>query len=158
MPVDEALERVRAQLNLDAETEYELLEEIRSHLEEAMADARTRGLDEEEALAEAAARFGVEEVGQELQATHEGWGALEGIAAAALPVLFALLLRWLVFDPAGTFVGWEQMVSRPVFWVIAAAALLVPLLRFPRRRYALISWAVFWGLSVATIVGGAVRR
>lgn len=158
MTIDDVLERIRAELNLEAETEYEVLEEIRGHLEEAVADARARGLDDEEALTQAAARFGVEEVGQELQATHEGWGALEGIAAAALPVICALVLRWLIFDPAGTFVGWEEMVSRPVFWAIAALALVLPLWRFPRHRYAVISWAIFWGLSVVTIVGGAVRR
>lgn len=157
MTIDDLVERVRAQMTLDAEREHDVLEEVRGHLEEAVADGRARGLDEDEALAEAAARFGVEEVGRELQATHQGWGTLEGIAAAALPVLFALLLRWVVFDPAGTFVGWQEMVSRPVFWTIAVVALVVPLLRFPRRRYALVSWAIFWGLSVATIVGGAVH-
>lgn len=152
------VERIRAQMSLEAEREHEVLEEIRGHLEDAVADARARGLDDAEALAAAAARFGVDEVGQELQATHQGWGVLEGIAAAALPVLFALLLRWVVFDPAGTFAGWQQVVSRPAFWVIAAAALVLPALRFPRRRYALVSWAIFWGLSVMMIVGGAVHR
>ncbi|MFW6135869.1 MAG: permease prefix domain 1-containing protein [Chloroflexota bacterium] len=157
MTIDDVLERIRTQMNLEAETEYELLEEIRCHLEEAAADARARGLDEDQALAQAAARFGVEEVGRELQATHEGWGALEGIAAAALPVLFALLMRWLVFAPDGTFVGWQEVVGRPAFWAVAVIALLVPLWRFPGRRYALIGWTIFWGLSVIVIVGGAVR-
>jgi hypothetical protein len=82
---------------------------------------------------------------------------LEGIAAAALPVLFALLLRWLVFAPDGTFVGWQEMAGRPAFWAVAIIALLIPLWRFPRRRYALISWAVFWGLSVIVIVADAVQ-
>jgi hypothetical protein len=157
MTIDDVLARIRAQMNLEAEMEHELLEEMRGHLEEAVADARARGMHEEEALAQAAARFGAEEVAHELQATHEGWGALEGIAAAALPVLFALLLRWLVFAPDGTFVGWREMLTRPAFWVVAVVALLIPLWRFPRRRYALISWAVFWGLSVIIIVGGGVR-
>jgi hypothetical protein len=49
------------------------------------------------------------------------------------------------------------MLTTPAFWAIAVTALLIPLWRFPRRRYALISWAVFWGLSVIIIVGGAVR-
>jgi hypothetical protein len=155
--IDDILERIRAQMNLEAEREYEVLEELRCHLEEAVADGRARGLGEDEALAQAAARFGVEEVGQELQVTHEGWGALEGIAAAALPVLFALLLRWTVFAPDGTFVGWQEMLSRPAFWAVAVVALLIPLWRFPRRRYALISWAIFWGLSIVIIAGGAVR-
>jgi hypothetical protein len=114
-------------------------------------------MDEDEALAQAAARFGVDEVARELQATHEGWGALEGIAAAALPVLFALILRWLVFAPDGTFVGWQEMLTRPAFWVTAVMALLLPLWRFPRRRYALISWTIFWALSVIIIVGQAVH-
>ena len=157
MAIEDVLARIRVRMNLEAETEHQVLEEIRSHLEESVADARGQGLEEQEALAEATARFGVEEVAEELQATHLGWGALEGIAAAALPVLFALLLRWLVFAPDGTFVGWRQMLSRPAFWGVALIALLIPLLRFPRRRHALISWTIFWGLSVLIIVGGGVR-
>jgi hypothetical protein len=157
MTIDDVLNRIRAHMNLEAETEHEILEEIRCHLEEATADARARGMREEEALAQAAAQFGVEEIGQELQATHQGWGTLEGIAAAALPVLFALVLRWSVFAPDGTFVGWQRMIGRPAFWAVAAVALLIPLWRLPRRRYALISWAIFWALSVIVIIGGGVR-
>jgi len=155
--VDRVLARIHAHLDLEAETEHELLEEIRAHLEEAVEEARTQGLDEGEALAQAAARFGVEEAARELQAAHTGWGALEGIAAAALPVLCALVLRWLVFAPDGTAVGWREMLSRPAFWAIATIALLVPPLRFPRRRYALVSWAIFWGFSVLTVVSPALR-
>lgn len=154
--IDDVLERIHAQMNLEAETEHELLAEIRVHLEEAVADARAQGMSGEEALTQAAARFGVDEVAHELQATHQGWGTLEGVAAAALPVLFALILRWLVFAPDGTFVGWEAMLNRPSFWIVAVIALLVPLWRFPRRRYALISWAIFWALSVIIITADAV--
>ena len=156
--IDDVLDRIRVEMSLESQREHELLEEIRVHLEEAVVDGLARGLDDGEALTEAAARFGVEEVGRQLQATHEGWGVWEGIAAAALPVLFALLLRWVVFDPAGTSAGWRELVSRPTFWFIAAVALVVPLLRFPRRRYAIVSWAVFWCLSVIMIVGGAAHR
>lgn len=155
--VDHVLARVRAQLDLDAEMEHELLEELRGHLEEAVAAARARGLDEEEALAEAAARFGVEDVGRELQATHVGWGTADGVVAAALPVVCALALRWLVFAPDGTTVGWQEVLVRPAFWVIALAALLLPLLKFPRWRYALVSWAFFWVLSVVFFIGRALR-
>jgi len=144
-------------MDLEAETEHELLAEIRGHLEEAVADAQRRGMSEKEALADAASRFGIDEVALELQKTHHGWGTLEGTAAAALPVLFALTLRWLVFAPDGTYVGWQQMLGRPAFWVVAVLALLIPLWRFPRRQYALISWAVFWGLSVVMILGEGVR-
>lgn len=148
MSLDRVLEQVRAQLDLDAETEYELLEEIRGHLEDAVATARARGLDEEAALNEAAVRFGVEEVGRELQAAHLGWGTADGVVAAALPVICALVLRWLVFAPDGTAVGWQEVLMRPAFWVVSLAALLAPLLRFPRWRYAMVSWALFWVISV----------
>lgn len=157
MDVDDVLDSIRARLDLEAETEYELLEEMRAHLEEAVTAARARGLDEQAALAEAAARFGVEEVGQELQAAHAGWGAADGVIAAALPVVCALVLRWLVFAPDGTAVGWREVLVRPAFWVIALAALVLPLLRFPRWRYALVSWAFFWALSVIFFAWPALR-
>jgi len=155
--VDDILARVRARLDLDAEMERELLEELRDHLEDAVAAARARGLDEEKALAEAATRFGVEEVGRELQAAHAGWGTADGVVAAALPVVCALALRWLVFAPNGTAVGWQEVLVRPAFWVVSLAALIVPLLRFPRWRYALVSWAFFWALSVIFFVLPALR-
>lgn len=155
MTVDEILVRIRAHLDLEAETEHEVLEEIRVHLEDAVAAAR--GLDEEAALAEIAARFGVEEVGQELQAAHVGWGTADGVVAAALPVVCALALRWLVFAPDGTAVGWQEVLVRPVFWVVALAALLLPLLRFPRWRFALVSWAFFWAVSVILFAWPALR-
>jgi hypothetical protein len=157
MTVDETLARIRAHLDLEAEMEHEVLEEIRAHLEDAVAAARARGLDEEEALAEVAARFGVEEVGRELQATHLGWGTADGVVAAALPVVCALILRWLVFAPDGTVVGWREVLIRPVFWVVALAALLLPLFRFPRWRYALVSWAFFWILTVIFCAWPALR-
>ena len=155
--VDAVLEQVRSQLDLDAEMEYDLLAELRGHLEDAVAAARARGLDEERALAEAAACFGVEEVGRELQAAHVGWGTADGVVAAGLPVLCALILRWLVFAPDGTAVGWREVLVRPAFWVVALAALLVPLLRFPRWRYALVSWAFFWVMSVIFFAWPAVQ-
>jgi hypothetical protein len=157
LKVDRVLEQIRVQLDLDAETEYELLEELRGHLEDAVTAARARGLDEEDALAEVAARFGVEEVGRELQAAHVGWGTADGVVAAGLPVVCALILRWLVFAPGGTAVGWREVLVRPTFWVVALAALLLPLLRFPRWRYALVSWAFFWVLSMIFFAWPALR-
>ncbi len=69
----------------------------------------------------------------------------------------ALALRWLVFDPEGTAVGWREVLTQPVFWIVALAALLVPLLKFPRWRYALASWAFFWVLSVLFCVVPALK-
>lgn len=155
--LDRALERVRLHLDLDAERERDLLEELRGHLEDAVAEARGRGRNEAQALAEAVACFGLEDVGRELQAAHVGWGAADGVIAAGLPVVCALVLRWLVFAPDGTAVGWREVLVRPAFWVIALAALLVPVLKFPRWRYALVSWAFFWALSVVFCAWPAVR-
>lgn len=155
--VDDVLEQIRIRMNLEAETEHEVLEELRGHLEEAMAAARAADEDQAGALAQAAARFGVEDAARELQATHAGWGALNGIALAALPVIFALVLRWLIFAPDGATAGWRETLSRPGLWLIVAISLLVPLLRFPHRRYVLVLWAIFWGLSLATALLPTLR-
>jgi hypothetical protein len=155
--IDDVLEGVRVRLNLEAEAEYELIEEIRTHLEQAVEDACARGDDVQGALEQAAADFGIDEASEELHAAHLGQGVADGIAAAALPVVCALALRWLVLAPDGSGAGWLEVLARPAFWVVAAAALLVPLLRFPRWRYALASWAFFWALSVIFYCFPAVR-
>ncbi len=155
--IDQILAHVRAQMDLDSETEHEVLEEIRSHLEEAVAAAQAQGLDEHTALAEAATRFGVEEVGVELQQVHAGWGTADAVVAAGLPVVCALVLRWLVFAPDGTALDWPQLLTRPTFWVIAAAALLVPLLKFDRWRYALMTWVFFWAITIVFATWPALR-
>jgi hypothetical protein len=156
--IDRMLAHLRAQMDLDAQTEHEALTEIRDHLEEAVAEARAQGLDEAEALAQAAARFGVEEeIGQELRAVHAGWGTADAVIAAALPVICALILRWLAFAPDGTAVGWPHLLSRPAFWIVAIAALFIPLLKLKRWRYALATWVVFWGLTVLLVTLPALR-
>ncbi len=157
MTIDDVLGQIQPGLGLEAEAEHEVLEEIRGHLEEAVADARARGLDEQKALKDAAAAFGVEQATAELRETHAGGGTLEGVAAAALPVVFALVLRWLIFAPDGTAAAWQEMLSPPTVAVIAMVAILVPILRFPRRRYAIALWFIFWGLSLITIMWPALR-
>lgn len=151
------LARIRAQMELDSETEYEVLSELRSHLQEALAEARACGLDEEEALADLAARFDVAQVGRELQATHAGWGTADAVIAAGLPAVCALVLRWLVFAPDGTALGWPQLLNRPSFWVVALVMLLIPLVKFGRWRYAVAGWIVFWTLTVVYVTWPAVR-
>ncbi len=156
--IDGLVSRVRAQMDLDRETEYEVLTEIRDHLEEAVAEARAEGLDEAEALDRAASRFGLEkEVGKELQAAHAGWGTADAVIAAGLPVICALILRWLAYAPDGTALGWPQLLSRPAFWIVALAALFIPLLKFERWRYALVAWVIFWGLTVIFVTLPALR-
>jgi hypothetical protein len=156
--IEGLLDRIHAQMDLDVETEREVLAEIRDHLEEAVAQARAEGMDEAESLARAAARFGLEEeVGRALQAAHAGWGTADAVIAAALPVVGALILRWLVFAPDGTALGWPELLSRPAFWIVALAVLLIPLLKFERWRYALATWVLFWGLTVLFVMLPALQ-
>lgn len=156
--LDYLLEQIHAQIELDSETEHEVLSEIRVHLEEALAEARAQGLDESAAIAQVMARFGpVEEVSRELQAAHAGWGTADGVIAAGLPVLCALILRWLAFAPDGTALGWPQLLNRPSFWVLALLMLLIPLLKFGRWRYAIAGWVVFWTLTVVFVTWPALR-
>jgi hypothetical protein len=155
--IDHLLTRIAAHMNLDRDVEREVLDEIRSHLEEAVEAARKRGVDEKTALAEAAARFGVEDVGVELQQAHLGWGTAEAIVAAGLPVACALVLRWIVFAPEGTQLHWQELLTHPALWVVAAAALIIPLMLFDRWRYALATWAFFWFITVASLLVPTLR-
>ena len=50
MSVDQMLEKIARQLHLSKETETEVLAEIRTHLEDAVAEAISQGRDEQEAF------------------------------------------------------------------------------------------------------------
>jgi hypothetical protein len=150
--IDQILAKIRKHLYLSKETEYELMSEIRTHLEDAIADARAQGRDEQGALLMAAEDFGVDEVGSELQEVHANWESMDAIAITALPVLFAIVLRWLAFAPDGSTLEWPRLLARPGFWIVAAAALILPFLRFRRWRYALVGWGIFWLLTVIFVV------
>jgi len=150
--IDQVLAQIQKHLNLSKETEYELLAEIRTHLEDAVAEAVAKGEDEEVALLKAAERFGVDEVGAELQEVHEGWDAIDAIVLSALPVLFALILRWLAFAPDGSALDWPTLLARPAFWIVAIVALILPFLQFRRWRFALLGWSFFWLLTVVFVV------
>ena len=152
LTIDAVLAQLQAQLRLSKETEYEVIAEIRTHLEDAVTNAVAKGEDEEVALLKAAEAFGLEETGAGLQAVHEGDDVLEAIAVTALPVLLALVLRWLAFAPDGSFIEWSALLVRPAFWLVAVVALIAPFLHFRRWRMALLGWAFFWLLSVIFIV------
>jgi hypothetical protein len=150
--VDQILENIAGRLHLSKETEAEVLAEIRTHLHDAVAEAISKGEDEQEALREAAQQFGVDEVGVELQEVHINHESVDAIAATALPVLFAVVLRWLAFSPDGSPVDWRQLLIRPGFIIIAIAALLFPAIIFHRWRYALAIWGIFWLLTVIFVL------
>ncbi|MFN2241361.1 MAG: hypothetical protein ACK2U2_03675, partial [Anaerolineae bacterium] len=67
------------------------------------------------------------------------------------------ILRWLAFAPDGTALGWPHLLSRPAFWIVALVALMIPLLKFDRWRYALVTWVIFWGLTVLFLTLPALR-
>ncbi|NUM87632.1 MAG: hypothetical protein HUU37_00370 [Bdellovibrionales bacterium] len=150
--IDQVLAKISAHLHLSKETEYELLAEIRTHLEEAVAQAIHKGEDGEKALLTAAEQFGVDEVGLELQEIHANREALDAILATALPIIFTLILRWLAYAPDGSALSWVQLLMRPGFWGVAIAALVIPLLFFHRSRMALAGWGIFWLLSVIFVI------
>jgi hypothetical protein len=157
LTVDDLLRRIASQLDLSSETEHELLAEMRTHLEEAAATAQAKGHDEQTALLKAAEQFGLEEAGAELQAVHQPWESADAILACALPVLCAIVLRWLIFAPDGSALGWPELLARPAFWIVSVVALLVPLFHFHRWRYALIGWCFFWLLSILFVAFPAIR-
>jgi hypothetical protein len=156
--IDDVLLKIAANLHLSKETEHEMLAEIRTHLEEAVAEAVGKGTDEQTALLNAAEQFGVEQAAAELQEVHIGQESLDAIAMVAVPVLFALLLRWLAFTPEGSARNWQQLLTRPGFWIIAATSLIIPGLWFRRRRYALAGWIFFWLLTVIFIIFPSINQ
>lgn len=158
LSVDQVLDAIRAEMQLSKEAEHEILAEVRTHLEDAWEAALQRGEEPDEALLNIATRFGGDEVGQALQAVHLPWQSADAIIACALPVLLALVLRWLIYAPDGTMLGWEAVLLRPAFWIVSLVALLVPLLCFQRWRIALLGWGFFWGLTILFFVLPTIQR
>ncbi len=149
--IDLILTEIRAELDLSSETETELLEEVRGHLEDAVETAVSQGQNVETALLDVAERFGARDVGRALQEVHAPWESADAIIACIIPVVAALILRWIVFAPDGSAIGWQEILVRPAFWIVALAALLVPVFQFQRWQYALISWTFFWAITVIFI-------
>lgn len=158
MTIDEVLTNISIHLHLSKETEHEILAEIRSHLEDAMAEAVSKGLDEQTALQKAAEQFGIDEAGAEIQEVHANWEAVDAIFVTALPILFAVALRWLTFAPDGSARSWQQLMVQPGFYILAFAALLMPFLILHRWRYALIGWGIFWFLTVIFVIFPSISR
>jgi hypothetical protein len=156
--IDQVLGEIRRHLHLNKETETELLAEIRTHLEEAVARAGAQAEDEQAALRKAAEQFGIDEVGAELQVVHADRDSVDAIVATALPVLFTLVLRWLAYAPDGSALHWTQLLIRPGFWIVAGAALAFPLLVFHRWRFALAGWGIFWLLTVIFVIFPSINH
>jgi hypothetical protein len=156
--IDQVLENIAGQLHLSKETQTEVLAEIRTHLEDAITEAITQGNDEQEALLKAAQQFGIKEAGDELQEIHINRDSVDAIAATALPVLFAVVLRWLAFAPDGSPVEWRQLLIQPGFCIVSIAALLFPVFCFHRWRFVLATWGIFWLLTVIFILFPSINH
>ncbi len=156
--VDQVLDNISLRLHLSKETQTEVMAEIRTHLEDAITDAVAQGKDEQEALWKAAQLFGVDEVGTELQEVHVNHDSVSAVAATALPVLFAVILRWLAFAPDGSPVDWRQLLIKPGFIIVALAALLFPAIIFHRWRFVLAMWGIFWFLTVIFVLFPAISQ
>ena len=154
--IDTVLNQIRIQLNLSKETEWEVIEEIRAHLEDAVDAAKTKGQDETTALLKAAEAFGVEEVGEALQEVH-GMESAEALLMCIVPVFATIVLRWTVFSAEGTARDWQQIVTRPVLLIVALAALILPLIPFRNWRYASIGWLCFWAISFVFMAFPSMR-
>lgn len=154
--IDNVLNQIRIQLNLSKETEWEVIEEIRAHLEDAVDAATLKGQDETTALLKAAEAFGVDEVGVALQDVHHMESA-EALLMCIVPVFATIVLRWTVFAADGTARGWQQIVTRPVLLVVALATLILPLVPFRNWRYASIGWLFFWSISFVFMLFPSMR-
>ena len=156
--VDQVVANFRNHLHLSKETENEILAEVRSHLEDAVARAVIQGGNEELALLKAAEEFGVDEAGVELQEIHSERESTDAIVATALPILFALILRWLTYAPDGSPRDWPLLLVQPGFYIVAVCSLLFPALCLRRWRFALVGWGVFWLLTVVFVVFPSINR
>lgn len=149
--IDSVLQQIRQQLNLSTETEVEILEEIRTHFEDALDHGRSKGLSDDLALQEAAEAFGIQLTVEGLRDVHAEWESADAILACIIPTFAALILRWLAFAPNGSAIGWQNWLLTPAFWVVALVCLLIPIIRFNQWHYAMVSWGIFWFFTVIFI-------
>ena len=152
--IEQMLGQISAELQLSSQTEQELLEEIRGHLEDALDEANKQGQNPDDALREVGERFGVDVVGEALQDEHGPWESADAIVACILPVAGALILRWLTFVPAGSAANWSHLLLQPIFWVVAVLVLATSMLYYHRWQYALTVWGFFWALSLIFVAFG----
>ncbi len=151
----DALERylaeIASQLNVDPTTEKEILHEIRTHLEESVADLQEEGLDRRQSLALAVDGFGdPREVGRMLGRLH-GDSANQAVLAAFLPVALALSFKWVLLPLLKALAHWQAGPTPAIVCCLAALALLVPSLTFRNWRYGYAVWAFFSLIAIVQL-------
>lgn len=157
LSIDDVLEQIRSQLNLSRETEWELIEEIRCHLEDAVDAARRHGKDENTALLKAAEDFGMIEASQQLQKLHGEFEMTEVLLMLIAPIVCTVVMRWVFFSAEGTLNGWQPIFPRTISVALSFIILLLPLVQLRRWPYASFGWLFFWGISMIFIAFPAIR-
>ena len=152
LTIDSILNQIRRELNLSLETEREVLDEIRTHFEDALEDGRNNGLDDQSILQQTAEQFGIKITSEALQQVHLQWESADAVIACIIPTAAALVLRWLAFAPDGSAIGWQNLLLRPAFWIVAFVCLLIPILQFNQWRYAVVSWSIFWFFTLSDLI------
>jgi hypothetical protein len=145
------LGEVASQLNVDPTTEREILREIRSHLEEAVAELQEEGIGGEESLALAVDNFGdARDVGRMLGRRHSD-SANQAVLAAFLPVALALTFKWIMLPLLSGLAHWQGNPTPIIFACLTVLALLVPGLTFRQWRYGYAVWAFFSLVTIAQL-------
>ncbi|HYN88935.1 MAG TPA: permease prefix domain 1-containing protein [Ardenticatenaceae bacterium] len=146
---DRYLDRLAASLPLDRDQQRAILVEVSDHLTVSAEWWQQQGLNEDDAWERAVAEFGpVEEIAGSFAETRRGWGTGEALAAAALPVLLTLVLKWLLLPALDLPRSWG-VLTHPALLSTAVLLLLVPLAwRVQRWRYGLAVWFVFWFFTI----------
>jgi hypothetical protein len=153
--MNEELERYLAevanQLSVDPVTEREILREIRTHLEQAVAELQGEGLGGEQSLELAMEDFGeAREVGRMLGRAHSD-SASQAVLAAFLPVALALTFKWILLPLLGALSRWQGSPTPFIFACLAILALLVPGLTLRRWRYGYAVWAFFSLIAIVQL-------
>jgi hypothetical protein len=153
--MNEELERylseIASQLNVDPVEEREILDEIRSHLEEAIAEMPDQGLGTQEMVTVVLQQFGeAREVGRMLGRQHSD-SANQAVLAAFLPVALALTFKWVLLPLLRGLAHWQASPTPVVFACLAILALLVPGLTLKRWRYGYGVWAFFCLVTIAQL-------
>ena len=153
--MNEELERylseIASQLNVDPGKEREILGEMRSHLEDAIAEMQAEGLGTDESFAVALQEFGdPREIGRMLGRQHSE-SANQAVLAAFLPVALALTFKWVMLPLLRDLAHWQASPTPVVFACLALLALLVPGLTFKSWRYGYSVWAFFCLVTIAQL-------
>ena len=145
------LAEVASQLSVDPTSERAILWEIRSHLEDAVAELREHGLGEEQSWALAVEHFGESrEVGRMLGRLHSE-SANQAVLAAFLPVALALTFKWIMLPLLRSLAHWQGSPTPIIFACLGFLALLVPGLTFRKWSYGYGVWAFFSLVTIAQL-------